>query len=156
MYSEVCLNMFVCMYVCMQVEEKTHHNDHAVQVIKFFALDGSEEGLVNKPHSNHNNSGHNKNSNHNNFSYHSNHNYFSTHSTTSTDQPDKENVAVTVVAADSGDSGDAVPVPNVFNTVVNETAPEKEVKFAVDAEKVLSKYDESLLKKPKIKQVRLG
>eukprot|EP01035_Chromulina_nebulosa_P027890 gene27890-36736_t len=48
------------------------------EVIKFFALDGSEEGLVNKPHSNHNNSGHNKNSNHNNFSYHSNHNYFST------------------------------------------------------------------------------
>jgi hypothetical protein len=141
------------MYVYMQVEEKVHHNDHAVQVIKFFALDGSEEGLFNKPnnsnHNNNNNSGHNKNSTHN-FSYHS-----STHSTTSANQPAADTETDNIAAAAAADGGDAGP--SVFNIVINESAAEKEVKFlAVDAEKALNKYDESLLKKPNIKQVRLG
>ena len=136
-----------------QVEEKTHRHDHAVQVIKFFALDGSEDGVVNKPNSNHNNSNHNKNSSHN-FSYHSNHNYFSTHSNTSpTSTADHVNTAEGVAEKDMpvGDT-----VPSVFNDVINESAAEKEVKFAVDAEKMLDKYDDALLKKPKIKQVSLG
>jgi hypothetical protein len=46
---------------------------------------------------------------------------------------------------------------SVFNNIPAEAfAAEREVKFAVDEEKLLSKYDEVLLKKTKIKQVNSG
>ena len=138
--------MYVCMYVNMhQMEEKTHRQDHSAQVIKFFALDGSEEGLVHKPPSSHNP---NPNPNPNPSNHNHNHNHSSTHNKSSTHSNTSNNQMATATADNTN---------SVFNNIPAEAfAAEREVKFAVDEEKLLSEYDEVLLKKTKIKQVNSG